>query len=122
MTRPARTIYLFGIYLLVTGGVLIGSPDTLLALLQLPPSTEPWIHILGVPVMAMGMTYMASARAELVPFFRASVGIRVFVLVSFVVLAALRVVPPVIILFGLIDSGAALWTHLAMRQQRVIVG
>jgi hypothetical protein len=122
MTRSARSIYVFGIYLLVTGGVLIGSPNTLLALLKLPPTTEPWIHILGVPVMAMGMTYITSARAELVPFFRASVGIRVFVLVSFGVLAALRVVPPIIILFGLADAGAALWTHLALRQSNVLVG
>ena len=116
MTRTARSVYLFGIYLLVAGGVLIGSPNTLLALLQLPPTNEPWVHVLGVAVMGMGMLHVASARAELVPFFRASVWVRVFVLVSFGVLAALRVVPPIIMAFGLIDASFALWTHLALHK------
>jgi hypothetical protein len=62
------------------------------------------------------MLHVASARAEIVPFFRASVGVRVFVLVSFGVLAALRVISPIVIAFGLIDAGCALWTHLALRQ------
>jgi len=119
MTRAARSVYVFGIYLLVVGGVLIGAPNTLLALLQLPPTNEPWAHVLGVAVMGMGMLHVASARAELVPFFRATVWVRVFVLVSFGVLAALQIVPPIVIAFGLIDAGCALWTYLALREARV---
>jgi hypothetical protein len=57
-----------------------------------------------------------------VPFFRATVGVRVFVLVSLGVLAALRVVPPILIVFGLIDAGGALWTHLALRQESALPG
>jgi hypothetical protein len=114
VTRAARSIYVFGIYLLVMGGVLIGSPNTLLGILHLPPTDEPWIHVLGVPVMAIGMFHVVGARAELVAFFRASIWVRLFVLLSFVVLAALRIVPPIVIGFGLVDAGGALWTHLTM--------
>jgi hypothetical protein len=119
MTRAARSVYVFGIYLLVVGAVLIGAPNTLLALLQLPSTNEPWVHVLGVPVMGMGVYHVVGARAELVPFFRATVWVRVFVLVIFAALAALQVVPPIIIGFGLVDAGCALWTHLAMRETRV---
>ena len=122
MTRAARSIYIFGIYLLVVGGILIGSPNTLLALLQLPPTNEPWVHVLGVLIMGMGMLHVVSARAELVPILRASVWVRVFVLVSFTVLAALRMVPPIVIAFGLFDIGFALWTRFALRAGSVLAG
>ena len=115
MSRAARSVYVFGIYLVATGGLLIGSPNTLLGLLQLPPTSEPWIHVLGVAVMAMGMLNLASARAELVPYFRASVPVRVFVLVSFSVMAVMGMVPSIVIVFGLIDVGFGLWTYLALR-------
>ena len=117
MTRAARSVYVFGIYLIVLGGVLIGSPNTLLALLQLPTTTEPWIHILGVPIMALGMYHISAARAELTPFFRASVWIRVFPLIILLVLAATRIVPPIIGGFGIVDGASALWTYLALRDR-----
>ena len=119
MSRAARSIYVFGIYLVITGGLLIGSPNTLLGLLQLPSTNEPWIHVLGVAVMAMGMLNLVSARAELVPFIRASVPVRVFVLVSFGVMAAMGMVPSIVVVFGLIDVGFGLWTYLALRDSSV---
>ena len=120
MTPAARSIYVFGIYLIIVGGVLIGSPNTLLALLQLPPTTEPWAHILGVPVMGLGMYHVVSARAELTPFFRASVWIRGFVLGSFVVMAAMRIIPLIIVGFGIADAAFALWTRFALREQTTL--
>jgi hypothetical protein len=122
MTRAGRSVYLFGVYLVVTGGVLIGSPNTLFALLRLPSTNEPWAHVLGVAVMAMGMLHVATARAELVPFFRASIWVRVFVLLSFVVMATLRVVPPIVIAFGLTDAAFAFWTYLALRGSSLSAG
>ena len=117
MTPAARSIYVFGIYLIIVGAVLMGSPNTLLGILRLPPTTEPWAHILGVPVMGLGMYHVVSARAELTRFFQASVWIRLFVLVSFVLMAVLRIVPPIIIGFGIIDAAFALWTRLALRER-----
>ena len=87
MTRVARSVYAFGIYLVGLGGVLIASPNTLLTLVRLPTTTEPWIHVLGVAVMGMGLLFLASARAEQTSFFRASVGVRLFAFGSLVALA-----------------------------------
>lgn len=41
MTRAARSVRAFGIYLLLLGGVLVASPNTLLAVVRLPATTEP---------------------------------------------------------------------------------
>jgi hypothetical protein len=38
-------------------------------------------------------------------------------MVAFIALALLRVVPPVQVLFGLIDAAGAAWTYTALRQQ-----
>jgi len=115
MTSAARSVYVFGIYLLVLGGVLIGSPNTLLRLLGLSPTTEPWIHVLGVTVMVIGMLYVASARAEQTQFLRATVWVRLFVFASLTAFAILKIVPSVLIPLGLVDAAGALWTHLMLR-------
>ena len=116
MSKAARSVYVFGIYLLVLGGILIGSPNTLLALFRLPSTTEPWVHVLGVVVMAIGMLDVASARTEQTGFFRASVWVRLFVFASFIVLALIKIAPPVLVAFGLVDAIAAVWTHASLRK------
>ena len=103
-------------YLLALGGILIGAPNTLLRLFGLPATTEPWIHVLGVTVMAIGMLNVASARAEQMGFFRAGVWVRVFVFAAFVAFALIGIVPPVLVLFGVIDVVGALWTHVMLRR------
>lgn len=119
MTRVARSVYAFGIYLVSLGGVLIASPNTLLTLVRLPTTTEPWIHVLGVAVLGMGMLFLASARAEQTAFFRASVGARLFAFVSLVALALLNIAPPLVAAFGLADLGGAVWTFAALRKSVV---
>ena len=119
MSRAARSIQVFGIYLLIAGGLFIGAPDTLISLLRLPATNEPWVHVLGVPVMALGMYYMVSARAELVPFFRATIWVRAFVLISLVVLITMGVIPISFVGFGIVDTLGAAWTWTALRAPQV---
>lgn len=80
MTSAARSVYILRLYLVVLGGILIGTPNTLLTLVRLPTTTEPWVHVLGVPIMGMGMLFVASARAEQTAFMRATVWARIYVL------------------------------------------
>ena len=120
MSSAARSVYVSGIYLLVVGGILLGAPNTLLMVLGLPPTTEPWIHVAGIPIMAMGMLFASSARAENRWFFRASVWVRVFALISFVMLAVLPVAPAVVVGFGIVDALGALWTRLSLREAPVL--
>jgi hypothetical protein len=121
MSRAARSIYVFGFYLIATGGILIGAPNALLALIGLPPTTDPWIRVLGVAVMAIGLLHVACGRSEQTGFFRASVTSRVFVFVAFVALAAMKLIPPVIILFGVVDLAGAAWTRISLRTAEPVV-
>jgi hypothetical protein len=117
MTKAARSILVFGLYLIATGLVLIAVPDLLLAVIGLPPTTEPWIRVLGVPVGVIGAFYVAAARAGVVAFFRWTLWGRAIVLVAFISLVLLRLIPPVLILFGIVDAAGAAWTGAALRQE-----
>jgi|SRR5688572_1518509 len=114
MSPAARSIYVFGGYLIAVGAFALGAPNLFLAIVFLPPTTEPWLRVLGVVIMAMGMLHMAAARGEQTVFFRASIRTRMFVLTAFVILAALRLAPPILILFGIIDVVAAEWTRRSL--------
>jgi hypothetical protein len=119
MSSAARSVYVFGIYLIVTGGILMGSPNTLLAVLGIPGTTEPWIRFAGMLVMAIGMLDVACARTEQIGFMRATVYTRIFAFLTFVVFAAMGIAPAILIWFGVIDAAAALWTFTALRSIQV---
>jgi hypothetical protein len=120
MSRAARSVYVFGIYLLVVGGVLFGAPNTLLRVIGLAPTMEPWIHVAGIPVMAMGMLFFAGARADDRWFIRATVWMRVFAFISFAMLAVLQLAPVLVASFGFVDALGALWTRLSLREAPVL--
>jgi hypothetical protein len=118
VSRAARTILAFGVYCLAVAAVLIVAPNALLGLLKLEPTHEVYIRVLGVVVMTLGFYYIAAARAEVVAFFRWTVWGRPFVLAAFIALVVAGVAPPILILFGAVDAGAAIWTAMALRESR----
>ena len=116
MTRAARSVFVFGIYLVATGLILLAAPNFLLSVLRLPPTTEPWIRVLGIPMFVMGGFHIAAARANLVQFFQFTLWGRPFVLIAMVVLVVLRLAPPILIVFGLVDAAGAAWTLITLRK------
>ncbi len=118
MSRAARSILVFGLYMIAVAAVLIAAPNALLALCRLPPTREVYIRVLGVVVLTLGLYYVAAARAEAVAFFRWTLWGRPLILATFLALVLLRLGPPVLIVFGAVDAAGALWTTLALRPRR----
>ena len=114
MSPAARSVNAFGIYLLLTGAFILVAPAAFLGIVRLPPPTDPWLRVLGVPMMAHGLAFIASARSELTGYLRVSVWIRSFSFSALTALVLLRLVPPVVILFALVDGASALWTRLTL--------
>jgi hypothetical protein len=118
MSRPATSILAFGLYLVILGLLLVLTPNTFLGLFGFVSATEPWVHVLGVVVLVLGAYYVQAARQDLMPFFRMTIWGRLLVFVLFLLLALLRVAPPMLILFGAIDAGGAFWTAQAIARTR----
>ena len=116
MSRAARTIFVFGLYLALTGLTFGTVPNLALPLLGLPEATEPWIRVVGVLAFALAYFFLRSAQAESRAFFGWMVHVRLFVFASFVILAILYGLPS-LALFGLIDLLGATWTAWALRAE-----
>jgi len=115
MSKAAISILVFGVYILLNGIVLIVTPNTLLATLHQPPTQEPWLRVFGAVVFVLGLYYVQAARQEVVPFFRFTTWGRPLLLLILTSLAVLRIIPPIMVLFGVIDVAGAIWTMMALR-------
>ena len=115
MSAAAISILAFGIYLLAVGAGFLFIPNTVLPMLKLPKTNEPWIRALGSVVLVLGFYYIISAQNELAPFFWATVVGRFGILIMFVSLVISKKAPPILIVFGVIDAAGGIWTLLAMQ-------
>jgi hypothetical protein len=115
MSHAARSVLVFGIYLVAVGLALVVIPSPLLVLLQFPASHEVWPRVVGVLALVLAYYYVQAARHELTAFFRWTVTARVAVFVIFTALVLLRLAPAPLALLGGVDLLAAAWTGWALR-------
>ena len=118
MSNSARSVLVFGLYLVVLGIVLLVAPNFLLGMFFLPSTTEVWIRIVGMLVLFLGFYYLQAARKEMTDFLRWTVYLRSTVIIFFVVFVLRGFTSPPLILFGVLDLLGAIWTGLALRSPK----
>ena len=116
MSRAAKSLFVFGIYLCGLGLILLLVPNLILQAFGVPPTNEVWIRINGMFVLCLSFYYVQAARNELAIFIRWTVWTRVAVIFYFAAFVLLVSAPKALLLFGLIDLLSALWTWLALRK------
>ncbi len=115
MSRAAKSIAAFGVYLLLLGPTLVVVPNLFLTVVRVPETDEVWIRVVGMLAFFLGYYYLRAARAELTEFMRWTVQARLGVLGFFGAFVVLDLGPPILLLFGGVDAAAAIWTGLALR-------
>jgi len=118
MNRDAKSIFVFGVYLTLLGGGLILVPDDLLARFGLPPMSAATGLVLGTVIIILGYLCLWAARTGWNSFFHWSVHSRCGVMVTFGTFVLLRLAPPGLLLFGVLDLLGAIWTAYALRPVR----
>lgn len=118
MSKAATSVLVFGIYLALLGVTLVAIPNVFLGVFGMLATGEIWMRVVGVLVLCLAFYYTQAARRGLSDFFRWTVYVRCFVFISFLVFVVLRLVQPVLALFGVIDLLGATWTLLTLRQPR----
>lgn len=117
MSAAATSVMAFGAYMGVQGLWLLLSPDSLLALLGLPPSADVWPRVCGIALLVLGGYYAAAARAGLEPFFRFTLVGRTFQWVCFAGLVIAGLAPPPLLATSTLEFASALWTLAALRRR-----
>jgi hypothetical protein len=115
MSRPARSLFYFAVYILVTGVTLIAAPGFVASLLRLPPATAGWTRLIGLLALVIGAYDVAGSRAECIPYIRASVPVRFGFATGTLMLVVFGEMPATILLLGATDIAGALWTAFELK-------
>lgn len=115
MSRAARSLKYFAVYLLLLGLSLVLVPNLIITPFGMATTSEVWIRVVGVLAFNIGIYYWFAARSECREVFWASVYTRALVLVSFTAFVAMQWSEPVLMLFGLVDFCGGVWTWRALR-------
>jgi len=118
MSSSARSVFVFGIYLLLIGLGFLIVPNTMLGLFGIPATSEPWIRVVGMLLLLLAFYYTQAARVELTDFFRWTVPARASVIVFFAAFVLLGYAPAALIMFGVVDLLGAIWTWLSLRSSK----
>ena len=118
MKKSSTSLLVFGAYLIGMGVGLVFMPNTVLGILNLPPTNEVWIHVVGVLALVLAFYYIQAARANLRPFAEWTVLPRVAVFLFFTGFVLAGWVGPIMIALGLVDLLGALWTGWALRTEK----
>ena len=112
MSKAALSMFVFGIYVIVLGVILMVIPNVLLAIFGLPATTEVWIRVMGMLVIILGYYYIRASKneKEMISFYRWSVHARSSVIIFFIIFVLFGLVKPILILFGVVDLAGAIWT------------
>lgn len=119
MTSPAQTLRIFGGYLIALAAVLIVAPNLLLEAFGMAPVTDVWIRVTGMLVGFLGFYYLRAAAAGLTEFFAWTVSVRLSVFLFFSAFVLLKLAPPVLLVFAIVDAAAAIWTRQCLKSSGV---
>jgi hypothetical protein len=117
MTKSGKSVFYFGIYLILTGLFLCFIPDKFISMLMLPEIPLSWARLLGILVMILGGYYVIGGRNNLAPFIKGTIYLRLFFLFGVIVLFASGEMPKEILPFGIIDLLGALWTMFSVKAE-----
>ncbi len=117
MSNSAKSVFYFGLYLVGLGISLILFPNVLLNLFGVPSTSEVWIRVVGMLLLALSVYYIVSSRLELTPVFKVTMYIRSTILIFFTSFWLVGWVTPNIILFAVVDFMGAVWTYLALKKE-----
>ena len=117
MSGAARSVFVFGLYLVVLGVALMVVPNLVLLPFGFAPTGEVWLRVAGSETAIIGFFFLVAARHGTESFFTATLFARPFLFLSLCGYVLFGLAPPQLILFGIIDLAGALWTFLALRRR-----
>ena len=120
MSRAALSVFVMGIYLIFLGITFLFFPEIMFVMLAYPTPPDIVSRILGMIFVLLAYYYIRAALDEegMTKFFMWTVHTRAVVIIFLIVFAIVFTVSPLIIIIGVIDLAAAIWTFWALRKDK----
>lgn len=116
MNKPAKTVWFFGIYLIVEGLFLMLAPAWVLSSIGIPEAESVWRIILGFVVVVLGYYYIRNSKANLVPFFGFTVQVRIIQFIFFIWLYVFERGTLALVVFSFLEFAAGMWTWRSLKR------
>lgn len=120
MTKAGKSLFVFGIYVLLLGLLFVCLPGTLLSLMNLPALVPGWARVIGLLALIVGTFDVIAGRQNLDAIVRGSVYTRLCFATGIALLVLAKEMPPVAFLFSGIDTAGAVWTALALKRDAAV--
>ena len=117
MSKSAKSVLIYGIYLAINGLMLLLIPNVLTSSLSIEPTNEVWIRLSGILLMAIAVYYILAAKYEIIVIMKATAFIRFSIIFFFTAFALLDLVSPNIIIISVIDFLGGFWTYVMLKKE-----
>lgn len=117
MTNSAKSVLVFGVYLTLVGATLLIIPNLFLTVIGVANTSEVWIRLSGILLMALSVYYIVAAKHNLPIIFKVTVCIRCSIIFFFSGFVYLQMMEPVMLTFAAFDFLGGVWTYLAMKKE-----
>ncbi|MEA2016752.1 MAG: hypothetical protein U9O59_08675 [Actinomycetota bacterium] len=117
ISRLAKSVFFFGIYIVLTGLFLLAFPGIILGIVCLDVSGSAVVRLLGMMLIFYGYYYIRAGISgkEMIGFFWWTVHTRMSAIIFLSALVLMNLAPPIIITFGVVDLSGAIWTLVELR-------
>ncbi|MGK7394286.1 MAG: hypothetical protein ACNS62_06925 [Candidatus Cyclobacteriaceae bacterium M3_2C_046] len=117
MQSPAKSLYYFGIYMILMVGIgFLIMPAIVLDMFQLNYGNDVWPRFVGMMAIIIGAYYIVAAHYNLKEMFIWTVLMRLFAFLCMVTLVVSGQTEQTVLLFAAADLSGAIWTWTAIRK------
>ena len=117
MSKAARSLFVYALYLIVVGFCFLMIPNTILGFFRFPWTPQIWIRVVGMLLLFLAVYYIQVARIDLREFMRTTVFTRVSITGFFTIFVVLGLAEPTLLLYAAVELLFALWTWYSLRRR-----
>lgn len=114
MDPTTLSVLVWGIYVLLSGFLLLVFPKATLSMFGHDTPKDHWVRVVGILALSLGYFYLVAAHYELENLYWASIYARIAGFLGFIALVVFKRAKARIILFGVFDAIGALWTLITL--------
>lgn len=121
MKNADLSMKIFGIYLAVLGLILAFTPNLVLPIFGFEEVTDIWIRLLGLIFCIISSIYYIAIRDKWLSFYKLSILGRTIVSAFILFWVIFEMAPWPLLIFGIVDLLAALWTAYSLINQKTSI-